>query len=642
MCGIAGYVGWARRHEQSEADLRLMCGAIRHRGPDDEGRFIAPGIALGMRRLSVIDVAGGAQPVGNEDGSIQVVFNGEIYNYRELRSALIAGGHRLSSHGDTETLVHLYEDDGDRLVQHLRGMFAFALWDSRRQRLLLARDRLGIKPLYYWETSGGLAFASELKSFLALEDFPRSVSSRAIAQYLSLGYVPEPESVFHDVKKLTPGHLLTWDREGGTRATQYWSPIGAEAPRMDEHEAVEELRRLLAEAVRCHLEADVPLGAFLSGGIDSSAVVAHMSREMGPERPVRTFSIGFDEAEFNEAPHAAAVAKALGSEHTELIVRPDADALVEEVIRSFDEPFADSSALPTYLVSRLAREHVTVALSGDGGDELFGGYTRYAELLRRYELGPSSLRQLIRSTARRLPHMSPGRNRLLDLARPRRGRYAATVGSALAVADGGVALSHIASDGGLLDTALDRWFDQATDRDFATQMMLVDTMTYLPGDILTKVDRMSMAVSLEARVPLLDHHIVEFAISLPSDLKIRDGSGKWILRQAIAPLVPASVLARPKQGFAVPMHRWLRRELRHRITRLSQADSPIYEFVAAEAVRRAANEHQLRRRDHSHLLWRLLVLDVWLRSLERSQLLRSWSSESEAAVTGMLGSARAS
>ena len=621
MCGIVGYVGWGSTPQASEADLRLMCGAIRHRGPDGEGHFVASGVALGMRRLSVIDVVGGNQPIGNEDGSVQVVFNGEIYNYRELRGRLLAAGHRLATHSDTETLVHLYEDDGDRVVHALRGMFAFAIWDARRRRLLLARDRLGIKPLYYWERPGGLAFASELRAFLALEAFPRRLDGAAIGEYLALGYVPEPDCIFEGVKKLHPGHTLSWDRERGSELARYWSPARSEALKVDEREATEELRRLLAEAVRCHLEADVPLGAFLSGGLDSSTVVAHMSRQM--DRPVRTFSIGFEEPEFNEAPAAAAVARALGTEHRELIVRPDADALVEDVVRFFDEPFADSSALPTYLVARLAREDVTVALSGDGGDELFGGYTRYAEVLRRHELRPAALRHVIRGVARRLPHASPGRNRLLDLSRRRRARYAATVASPLTVSDGGVALPVIARDGRPFDALLDRWFDQLEGRDFATQMMLVDTMSYLPGDILTKVDRTSMAVSLEARVPLLDHHLVEFMVALPSGLKIRDGTGKWILRRAIADFVPREVLDKPKQGFGVPLRRWFRKELRHRIEQLLRADAPVYEFVDRAAVTRVATEHRLQRRDHSHMLWKLLVLDVWLRCLARGDLARS-------------------
>jgi asparagine synthase (glutamine-hydrolysing) len=618
MCGIAGFVGFERERRVAERELGAMCHAIRHRGPDDEGHFIAPGVALGMRRLSIIDVGGGHQPIGNEDGGIQVVFNGEIYNHRELRAQLARDGHRLATHSDTECLVHLYEDQGDAMVHALRGMFAFAVWDARRSRLLIARDRIGIKPLYYWESAGRLAFASELRSLLTMDAVPRELDRSAIAQYLTLGYVPDPGCILAGVRKLPPGHLLSWERGRGASITRYWSPVRAEAADMDAQEARDELRRLLGESVRYHLESDVPLGAFLSGGIDSSTVVAEMARQMG--RRVKTFSIGFDEQEFNEAPHAAAVARALGTEHTELIVRPDADALVEDVIRAFDEPFADSSALPTLLVSRLAREHVTVALSGDGGDELFGGYTRYAELLGRRELRPAPLRALLGEAARLLPHMVPGRNRLVDLSRSRRGRYAATVASPLAAAEGGIARAPLAALGLSLDALLAPWFEEAAERDFATQMTLVDLLTYLPGDILTKVDRASMAVSLEARVPLLDHHLIEFAVSLPSRLKMRDGTGKWILREAIRGLVPDEVLTRPKQGFALPLARWLRGELRHRVDSLLRPDARVHEFVDPGALRRIALEHRIGRRDHSATIWRVLVLEVWLAALGRGQL----------------------
>lgn len=596
-----------------------MCRAIAHRGPDDEGRLVLPGVALGMRRLSIIDVAGGTQPIANEDGTVQVVFNGEIYNHRELRRGLERARHRFATHSDTETLVHLYEDHGDALVTHLRGMFAFAIWDARRERLLIARDRVGIKPLYYWAHEGGVAFASELRSFLAVPAFPREIDPSAIAQYLSLGYVPDPACIFRGVRKLPPGHRLTWSRADGVRTEQYWTPVRSEM-RISAPEAALELRRLLSDAVESHLESEVPLGAFLSGGLDSTTVVAEMARLL--DRKVRTFSIGFTEEAFNEAPFAAAAARAIGTEHTELIVRADADALIEDIVAGFDEPFADSSALPTYLVARLARQQVTVTLSGDGGDELFGGYTRYADVLGRRELAPAALRRVLRGIAHRLPHMTPGRNRLLDLARTRRGRYTTMVASALGVADGGVARPEIAALGRPFDTLLDPWFDEAAraGRDFPTQMMLVDMLSYLPGDILTKVDRMSMAVSLEARVPLLDHPLVEFAASLPASLKMRDGTGKWLFRQVIAGIVPTSVLERPKRGFALPLDRWLRHELRHRIDAVLRADSPIYAYVEPGAVARLAAEHRIGRRDHSHALWRMLVLDLWLRALSRGTL----------------------
>ena len=617
MCGIAGYAGWARSAEASTTDLRVMCGAIRHRGPDDEGHFVAPGVALGMRRLSIIDVAGGHQPIGNEDGSIQIVFNGEIYNHHELRRELLAAGHRFATHSDTETIVHGYEEWGDAVCERLRGMFGLAIWDGPRARLLLARDRLGIKPLHWWASGSGIAFASELRSFLALDGFGAELDDEAIAWYLALGYIPEPHSIFRGVRKLEPGCRLVWTAGAEARTERYWSPARSELAGITEPEAVEELRRLLREAVRSHLESEVPLGAFLSGGLDSSAVVAIMAQEM--DRKVQTFSIGFEDSGFNEAPHAAAVAKALGTDHTELVVRPDADAMVEQVVAFFDEPFADSSALPTYLVCELARRSVTVALSGDGGDELFGGYTRYADLLERSEV-PGPLRGLFTAAGRTLPQGAYGRNRLLDLGRSRRGRYATTVAQALAVADGGVARPEIAARVSGLDGLLAPWFADAAGRDIVTQLTLVDMRTYLPGDILTKVDRTSMAVSLEARVPLLDHPLVEFAVALPGSLKRRDGTGKWIFRQAIAGLVPEIVLTKPKQGFAVPLVNWFRNELRHRLAHLQRADSPIYEYVDRGAVTRLVREHLAVRRDHSHVLWRLLVLDLWIEALRRGEL----------------------
>jgi asparagine synthase (glutamine-hydrolysing) len=592
-----------------------MCAAIHHRGPDEEGHHVGAGVALGMRRLSVIDVAGGSQPISNEDSTVHVVFNGEIYNHHALRAKL-APRHVLRTRSDTEVLVHLYEEHGPNLAQHLRGMFAYAIWDEKAERLTIARDRMGQKPLYYWLTADGIAFASELRSFLALDHFPRELDRAAIHEYLALGYVPDPACVFKGVAKLPPGHLLTWDAANGLEVRQYWTAVRPEAPISDEREAVEELRRLIADCVGSHLESDVRLGAFLSGGIDSSTVVAQMSKLMST--PVETFSIGFEEREYNEAPHAAIVAAKLGTKHTELIVRPDADALIEQLVRTFDEPFGDSSALPTLLVSRLARDHVTVALSGDGGDELFGGYTRYAEVMGISELKPAAMRRMAREAGVRLPHSTFGRNKLLDLSRGKRGRYAATVASALAINEGGVVRD--VDEAHTLDRLLDRWFDPASDRDFLTQMTLVDMASYLPGDILTKVDRASMSVSLEARVPLLDHLLVEFAVSLPGHLKHRDGTGKWILRKAIEGLVPDSVLTQPKRGFAVPLNRWFRNELRHRLDTLVSESRGVYEYVDHASVVRLVREHTSGRRDHSHFLWRVLVLDLWLEALRRGDL----------------------
>ena len=617
MCGIAGFVRAGGCQQGDEVLLGAMCDAIRHRGPDDDGRRIMGAAALGMRRLSIIDVAGGQQPIANETGDVTVVYNGEIYNYHELRDRLLKAGHRLTTRSDTETLVHLYEDDGDRLVDSLRGMFGFAIWDARRERLLLGRDRLGIKPLYYWERPDGLSFASELRSFLVDPTFEPGIADDALALYLAFGYVPDPHCIFRGVRKLPPGHVLTWSRDEGIHVRRYWSPLRPEIS-IDAPAAVEELRRLLDEAVRCHLESEVPLGAFLSGGIDSSTVVALMARAM--DRRVQTFSIGFEEPEYNEAPHAARVAAELGTDHTELIVRPDADQLVEDVIQGFDEPFADSSALPTLLVSHLARERVTVALSGDGGDELFGGYTRYAEIAGMAPPLPAMVRRLVRGVALMRRPGAKGRAWMLTRSSGNRGRYASTVTSPLSLEEGGIAGDGMARHVGSMEHVLDPWFDRFGSRDFVTQMMLVDLETYLPGDILTKVDRMSMAVSLEARVPILDHQVVEFAMSLPSRLKLQNGPGKMILRQAIAGLVPDSVLSKPKQGFAVPLPEWFRGPLRYRIDNLTARNAAIDEWTDAGAVRRITSEHLSGRRDHGGLIWRLVVLNGWLEALRLGRL----------------------
>jgi asparagine synthase (glutamine-hydrolysing) len=610
MCGIAGIVGATLVAARSaESAVRGMCDRIRHRGPDDDGYFTTPEVALGMRRLSIIDVAGGKQPIQNESGDVTIVFNGEIYNHRVLREGLITRGHQYRTRSDTETIVHLYEERGDAVVDELRGMFAFAIWDARRHRLLVARDRLGIKPLYYWETPDGVAFGSELQCISGLPGFRRELDADAVAWYLALGYIPDPRCVFRGVRKLPPGHVLTWDRRTGVTVSRYWTPVRAERPELTEQDAVAELRRLIEESVSIHLESEVPLGAFLSGGLDSSTVVATMCKLAAGR--VQTFSIGFDEEEFNEAPYAAEVARALGTQHTELIVRPDADQLVDAVVTGFDEPFADPSALPTYLVSELARRTVTVALSGDGGDELFGGYTRYRQTIARGTL-PGLLRGPLGAVARLLPQGAYGRNRLIDAARSQRGRYTATVASPLATAEGGLAAPSVAATMPPFEEYLNDPFDESDGRDFMTQMTLVDMLTYLPGDILTKVDRMSMKVSLEARVPLLDHVLTEFAVSLPSALKLRDGSGKWILRRAAEGLVPPAALRTGKRGFAVPLAAWFRGPLRHRLDSLTQSRSRLEPWVDRKALERVVAEHVRGRRDHSHVLWRLVVLDRWL------------------------------
>ena len=618
MCGIAGFVGIQIPHDEAAMRLRAMCDAIAHRGPDSDGYHVADGVALGMRRLSIIDVSGGQQPISNEDGSITVVFNGEIYNHRTLRRELEASGHRFRTRSDTEVLVHLYEDFGPEMVSRLHGMFAFAIWDSRNRVLLIARDRTGMKPLSYLASPEGLVFCSELRSIWALEPNRLRISPSAVMQYLAFGYVPHPASIFEGVRKLPPGHLLLWSAQKGTEVRRYWMPPRPDGSTIDERELVEILRAKLDTAVASHLEAEVPLGAFLSGGLDSSTVVALMSRHASSR--VRTFSIAFAEGQYDELAAARTVAAEFGTDHIELILRPNVEEIFNAITAMFDEPFADSSAIPTFLVAQLARQSVTVALSGDGGDELFGGYTRYREILGQKTGNGGGLRHLLSALGLMTPHIFPGRNRLVDFGRSRWGRYAATVVHAVRLDEGGVASAD--QPGATVHVA-----DQLRERvclelgdDFAAAMMQLDLETYLPGDILTKVDRTSMAVSLEARVPLLDFDLVDFALQIPGRWRVTADESKRLFRRAIKAIVPESVLSRPKQGFAIPLDRWFRGPLRHRIEALNQPSPELREYVDTAAVRRLVVEHVIGRRDHSAMLWHLIVLEGWLAALKLGYL----------------------
>jgi asparagine synthase (glutamine-hydrolysing) len=620
MCGIAGFAGVDVPPDETTRRLRSMCDAILHRGPDSDGYFFGKGVAMGMRRLSIIDVAGGRQPIANEDGSITVVFNGEIYNHHELRRKLSSLGHRFATRCDTEVLVHLYEEYGTEMVRHLHGMFAFSIWDSRQQRLFLARDRTGMKPLSYMIRGSAIVYGSELRSLYAYDRSALRVAPSAVMEYLAFGHVPDPNSIFEGVSKLPAGHSLVWGPGREVEVRRYWSPPLPDESLRDEPELVGELRRRLETAVISHLESDVPLGAFLSGGIDSSTVVAFMCRHATGR--VKTFSIGFVEPEYDESRAARDVANQLGTEHTELVVQPDVEQIFESVAAMFDEPFADSSAIPTFLVAKLARESVTVALSGDGGDELFGGYTRYGEALRRRGEGGRSSR-LAAALGLMLPHAFPGRNRLVDLGRSRLGRYAASVVQPVRVDEGGVASDWHPAGRRTIDEQLNRFQSDEESEDFAALMMRLDLKTYLPGDILTKVDRTSMAVSLEARVPLLDADLVDFALRIPGDLRVTSEESKRLFRRAIRGIVPDFVLSRPKRGFAVPLSSWFRGPLRHRIQSLRRPSAALEPYLNVRAVERLVSEHLVRRRDHSALLWRLIVLDYWLTAFADGRLGRS-------------------
>ncbi len=628
MCGIAGFVGpvdagalEAGHAEQARVVLDRMCRAIRHRGPDDQGMMIKDEAALGMRRLSIIDLAGGHQPISGCDEKVSVVFNGEIYNFRELQRELEALGHKFQTHSDTEAIVHAFEEYGERCVERLRGMFAFAIWDARARRLFIARDRVGKKPLYYTRTPAGtFVFGSELKSLLEHPEVRPRTNVEALDAYLSFGYVPDPLSVFEDVHKLPPGHYLVLE-EGRITVKEYWDfPFEASASPRSEEDYLEELRELLEEAVRIRLVADVPLGAFLSGGVDSSAVVGLMSR--ASSRPVKTFSIGFREDSYDELRYARVAAEHFGTDHHEFIVTPDICGIVDELVWHFDEPFADSSAIPTFMVSKLAREHVTVALSGDGGDELFAGYTRYVVDRKRSAFArlPRAVRsKMMRPMSERLPHGAWGRNYLYNVSLDALDRYLDSISvftslnkQALYTTDFRSTLG--ASEGAALNSFRETAASVGTNEPLDA-LLYLDSKTYLPGDILTKVDRMSMAVSLEARVPLLDHKLIEFVARIPASMKMRGLETKHIFKRAISDLVPAEILNRPKQGFGIPLDKWINDQLRGRIREtLTEQRTRERGLVNQAYVNKLLDEHERGRRDHANQLWTLMMMELWHRS----------------------------
>ncbi len=621
MCGIAGMVQTHPDGEVDRATIHRMCEAIVHRGPDDEGILVKAGVGLGMRRLSIIDLAGGHQPVFNEDKSVWIVFNGEIYNFPELRSQLQARGHRFSTHTDTEVIVHLYEEDGAECVQKLRGMFAFALYDERAGRLLLARDRLGKKPLHYALHNGTLLFASEMKAILAVKPELAKVNHAALLQYMYFGYIPDPATAFEPIQKLPPGHLLEFEK-GEAHVRQYWDfpQYGTYEPASEEA-LLEELEFRLAEAVRIRLIADVPLGAMLSGGTDSSIVVALMAR--ATSQPVKTFSVGFQHADFNEAPYARLVAQKFGTDHHELIVEPDLLETVEMLTRHMEEPFGDSSMLPTYFISCLARKNVKVALSGDGGDEAFAGYDRYRIHLedRSYKWIPEWAGHLYRDYVHPIvPYRVPGRNLAYSISLPWEERYIEGVSFQPFQREMSILSNDfVASDRAPLKS-FEEFLQKAPAHDPLSRVLYLDSKTYLPGDILTKVDRMSMATSLEARVPMLDHVFLEWVAALGPRWKMRNGAQKFILKKLAARVgVPGEVLNRPKQGFALPLGQWMRGELKDLVlTTLLDAQTLQRGYFNPNGLRRMLDEHFQGRRDHSARLWRLLIFELWHRNfLER-------------------------
>jgi asparagine synthase (glutamine-hydrolysing) len=601
-----------------------MCGLIEHRGPDARGTFLRDGVGLGVQRLRIIDLATGDQPIFNEDRSAVVVLNGEIYNYRELRRELIASGHTFSTGTDTEVIVHLYEEHGVACVSRLHGMFAFALWDVKAQRLLLARDRVGKKPLYYSLGAGTITFGSELNAVMADPGVSRDIDHRAIDCYLALQYVPAPMSAFRAVSKLPPASTLVW-HAGAVEVARYWRlDFSKKQERRPDAEVYEEIRDHITRAVRRRMIADVPLGAFLSGGVDSSAVVAAMAA--ASPHPVRTFSIGFDSERFNELEHARKVARRFGTDHQEFVVRPDALEMLPKIVRHHGEPFADSSAIPSFYLAELASRHVTVALNGDGGDESFAGYPRYPHTaaLARLERIPGPIRRagallggLVPSSSRK----ESGRNRVRRLAQTLDVDTPTRYFSYLSSLGGGLDLDALYTPDfrelvgeSVAEEVVTRPWRHSTAGSLIDVMLDVDIQTYLPGDLLTKMDIATMAFSLEARSPLLDHEFLEMAASLPPEMKVRGGEKKVALRAALRPWLPDDILDRPKRGFEVPVSEWLRGDLRTYVREvLLDGTARRRDWFQADYIRRLEQRHAAGADDNSKGLWTLLMLELWHR-----------------------------
>jgi asparagine synthase (glutamine-hydrolysing) len=613
MCGIAGIVSLDRK-PVDPGELQRMCDAIIHRGPDDEGFYFEPGVGLGMRRLSIIGLDTGHQPIHNEDGTIQVVFNGEIYNYKELRHDLQQRGHSFYTETDTETLVHLYEEYGPKLVEKLRGMFAFAIWDGRKRQLLLARDRLGIKPLFYAYIHGRLIFASEVKAMLQLPEVNIALNWKSTQRLFTFLSTPNDESIVEGIHKLCPGHILIAAENKAIRVEQYWDVQFTPDYEHDENYFVERLRELLQEAVRLRMISDVPVGAFLSGGLDSSAVVALMSG-MASE-PINTYTIGFEDSGFDETPYARRVAEQFGTVHTEQILAMDALDVIEDIAWYLDEPLGDASAIPTYMVSKLAAKNVKVALSADGGDELFAGYDKYVVegRERSYRFVPAGIRKAMGLLGRALPDNTRGKNFLGHFAMDGMNRYldASTffkleeqkhlfnpdVFKLMSTDPTRSEIAHLRKDNG-------NWL---------SSLQYLDLKSYLPLDILTKVDRMSMAHSLEARVPLLDHKLVEFAATIPPEFKLREGATKHIFKKAMRGVLPDTIIDRPKHGFAVPLGQWFK----------GRFDDFLHDLLLSDTSKKrgilnvAHVEHLIQRhgagRPLDNQLWTLISFELWCRT----------------------------
>ena len=614
MCGIAGLISFDGDSASLE-ELRRMCGAMSHRGPDDDGFYADAHAALGMRRLSIIDLATGSQPIHNEDRTVWVVCNGEIYNYKQLTEELKQSGHTFCTGSDIEVIVHLYEEYGPAGVEKLRGMFAFALWDQKRQQFLLARDRFGIKPLYYGEVGGRIAFASEVKALLQLPDFERQLNWSAVGHLFSSMCTPSKESIIEGIHKLEPAHMLIAGPGHAPRILRYWDLDFTPERGRPEESFAEELTARVRESVEMHMVSDVPVGAFLSGGVDSGAVVGMMSRYSST--PVRTFSIGFPEQEYSELAYARILSKRFGTDHHELVVRPDVVEILDDLTWYLDEPFGDSSAIPTYLVSRLASRHVKVVLTGDGGDELFAGYDRYLveRSERRFDRLPETFRRVLGIASRLMPSQMRGSNfvRHMSLTGSKRYLDAVTLFRLAEMrrmlkpeAYNLIARSHAGAE---LES-----MKPGSGPDWLSSLQHFDMKRYLPLDILTKVDRMSMAHSIEARVPLLDHKLAEFAAKIPAEMRLKGSTTKYIFKKAMAGILPAEILDRPKQGFAVPLNRWFRGQLRGYVRDLLLSKVCRQRGIFDTSYVRQLLQRQQKGRELDLHLWTLVSFELWCRA----------------------------
>jgi asparagine synthase (glutamine-hydrolysing) len=622
MCGICGVVNLVHEKEVDPTIVKKMCDSITHRGPDDEGFWVEKNVGIGMRRLSIIDLSTGKQPIANEDETVWIVFNGEIFNHLSIKAELEQRGHLFKTKTDTEAIVHAYEEYGEQCVHKLNGMFAFAIWDKTKNSLFVARDRLGVKPLYYFFNHDRFVFGSELKCILEAGEIPRRVDLQALDNFLTFEYIPAPLTIFQDVKKLPAGYSLTL-RNGDVKIRNYWD-VNFTTNGINEIEAQKSVRDLLQDAVKIRLMSDVPLGAFLSGGIDSSAIVALMANVM--DQPVKTFSIGFEDSSYNELKYARQIANKFNTEHHEFIIKPNAVELTEELIGFLDEPFGDFSIFPTFLVSKMAREYVTVVLSGDGGDELFGGYDTYKadQFFNRYQKFPPFMRNgLVTKFIELLPPTTKKKGLINKIKRFVEGTklpadlhhtrwmiflqeaekellYTNDMTSGLVEKDYYKFIRHYFSNASYCKD------------DETNQQMYVDIKTYLVDDILVKVDRMSMATSLEARTPFLDYRFVELCATLPSSLKLRGKRTKYILKKAMEDILPYDILYRGKEGFSIPIKNWLKKDLKPMMMEMLAPEKIKREgFFDVNYIERLKHEHLKGHQNHSHRLWALMMFGYW-------------------------------